>query len=165
MDRPVDLLCSIPAWGVIAGACGGYRFFDPVTLQPVSQPRALTEAGYRAESLHPVVASSDGRFAAVGIPLPAEGTSRPPTDLTVYDFRHPLAPILRPIASLDEADLSAISRAEQDQAGKENADDERQVLRLLHAVVQHRISARRANTSRSGGRRVSGNLLNERDAQ
>lgn len=117
---------SVPAWGVIgghAGSEGHHRFFDPETLSPADPPGAL--AAFSPPSLHAVVTSPDGRFAATG------GITRERSPaLVIHDLHHSLARLLRPAASLDAADLAAISAAAGACTG-----EEREVLELLHTVA------------------------------
>jgi hypothetical protein len=135
-------LFAIPAWGVIGGRDDGegeHRFFDPVTLEPVSPPRPFIEARYDPRLVHTIKASADGRFAAVGGYLNLNGPHQS-TDmfLVVHDFHHPLARVLRPVVSLRESDLDAISRATDD--ANRHTDEERHVLELLRAVTEHQLS-------------------------
>ncbi|MFD5321946.1 hypothetical protein [Streptomyces sp. NPDC127098] len=128
----LDGLCAIPAWGVIGGRSGGeHQYFDPDTLAPVSAPRPLLEAGWNPRLVHTVTGSADGRFAVVdgfldpgpdGVPAPA---------MARYDFHHPLARLLRPVGSLDDADLAALAEAAAPGSGLPH----RETLALLHAVA------------------------------
>jgi hypothetical protein len=132
-------LVSIPAWGVVGGrhdAEGEYRFFDPATLAPTDPPRWFLEAGYRPGFVHAVAAPPSGRFAAVGGYLtgkPAAKSHDPA--LVLHDFDHPLARILRPIASLDDGDVDAIAYAAGDV--RRRSAQERMALELLRAAAEH----------------------------
>ncbi|MFD3538935.1 hypothetical protein ACFWUQ_05475 [Streptomyces sp. NPDC058662] len=133
---PLGGLCAVPAWGVVAGHAGSegrYLFFDPVTLDPAGVPRSLTEAGHTPRTVRAVTASADGRFAAVG----AYGGVAAPT-LTVHDFHHPQAPLLRPLATLTTHNLPA----PRDDAGPAPHDpQDLQALALLRDVLAHRSGA------------------------
>ncbi|MFJ7271333.1 hypothetical protein ACIQV3_32625 [Streptomyces sp. NPDC099050] len=131
---PLGGLCAIPAWGVVAGHAGGegrYRFFDPDTLVPADVPRPLRESGHKPRTIRAVTASADGRFAAVGV----YGGVAGPT-LTIHDFHHPQARLLRPLASLTAHDLTAFRG---DDAGSAPRDPEDlRALALLRELVVHR---------------------------
>jgi hypothetical protein len=135
-------LFATPAWGVVggrAGAEGQHCFFDPVTLEPVSPPRPFTEARYDPRLVHAITASADGRFAAVGGYLHLNSPDQTlDIVLVVHDFHHPLARVLRPVASLRQSDLDAISRAADDT--NRHTDEQRQVLELLRTMTEHRLS-------------------------
>ncbi|MFF4505671.1 hypothetical protein [Streptomyces sp. NPDC001401] len=60
--------------------------------------------------------------------------------LVVHDFHHPLARVLRPVASLGESDLAEISRAADDTVRR--TAEERQVLALLRDVTEDRLRGR-----------------------
>jgi hypothetical protein len=132
-------LFSVPAWGVVGGHFGGegeHRFFDPVSLAPVDPPRPFLDARYNPRLVHTVAASADGRLAAVGGYLTPDRTY----SLVVHDFHHPLARVLRPVASLGESDLAEISQAAVDTARR--TAEERQVLALLRDVTEDRLRGR-----------------------
>ncbi|MFJ6793862.1 hypothetical protein [Streptomyces sp. NPDC091268] len=127
-------LCAIPAWGVVAGHAGSegrYRFFDPDALAPADLPRPLRESGHTPLTLRAVTASADGRFAAVGV----YGGVAGPT-LTVHDFHHPQARLLRPLASLTAHDLTAL-RGENAGFAPRDPEDLK-ALALLRELVAHR---------------------------
>ncbi|MFD3809000.1 hypothetical protein ACFWTC_36860 [Streptomyces sp. NPDC058619] len=130
---PLGGLCAVPAWGVVAGHAGSegrYRFFDPDTLDTADVPRPLTESGHKPRTIRAVTASADGRFAAVG----TYGGVAIPT-LTVHDFHHPQARLLRPLASLTAHDLTAL-KGDNVQSAPHDPEDLK-ALALLRDLVAH----------------------------
>ncbi|WP_329377601.1 hypothetical protein [Streptomyces sp. NBC_01716] len=130
-------LFAVPAWGVLVahvGSEGRHRFFDPVTLGPAGWPRPLMEFRDRLGVLRTVAASANGRFAAVGTLDGRTGFA-----LTVHDFHHPLARLLRPVGSLTSEDHRAVERILGE--GHPLGPGERVVLELLEAAAAHRIPA------------------------
>ncbi|GGJ90512.1 hypothetical protein GCM10011583_22410 [Streptomyces camponoticapitis] len=130
-------LYAVPAWGVLVADVGGearHRFFDPVTLGPADWPRPLMPLRDRPGVLRTVAASANGRFAAVGRLVAGKGFA-----LTVHDFHHPLARLLRPVGSLTAEDHTALGLVlgESGQLGP----GERAVLELLEAAAAHRLRA------------------------
>ncbi|WP_405674685.1 hypothetical protein OG292_02370 [Streptomyces sp. NBC_01511] len=131
-------LYAVPAWGVLVARTGsqdGHCFFDPATLQPADPPRSLAGLQDNPWTLRTVAASADGRFAAVGTLDTTTGFA-----LTVHDFHHPLARLLRPVGSLTGHDHAAIAGTLTGTGGHDA--DERQALELLRDAAAHRLGGR-----------------------
>ncbi|WP_405792341.1 hypothetical protein [Streptomyces sp. NBC_01506] len=128
-------LYAVPAWGVLVGKAGSesrHRFFDPVTLEPAGLPRPLAGLRDRPWNLRTVSASANGRFAAVGTVDPTTGFA-----LTIHDFHHPPARLLRPVASLTAHDHAAIEGALT--GTRLSGAGERPALELLRDAAAHRL--------------------------